>query len=382
MLKPAEAAGAAAQTAPRAAKPLARRYLMMGYYVMKTLLSLIRALARVAHVLRLMARHIAIATNRRATLIRSALTIGAILFTGVANGSSIDAFLEAYPAASAKLAAVYGQVRISATRTVFDRSGKPTDLEEVENSREDDAVRQVVTRLQSRKPDAAAVVARGGDSRKYFMIDKQRADSPFVIESFGPRADFEDAAHRNCPLASAPYCVLNRRVVDYIRRPGVRVLAVTPTHIEGAEVTDVATDERIQNGKRQLSDFLFDGRTWALRGWSVAIRGDNPAHDTFMRCAIAYVGDAPPKIKRYEYWVGLEAQPNIKASHEVYDVSKLEFGPIPREQFTLAAFDVEEPVLTRGGPGFIWFLVINSVLFVLLGIVFRVLYVRRRRRTA
>ena len=166
-------------------------------------------------------------------------------------------------------------------------------------------------------------------------------------------------------------------MADYIKRKEVSIASVAPATLGGKPVIEVVTDEATKDGRLRYH-LYFQPVTWAIVGATLRTRADrSPEKTAILQIRIAYGAGTPLRMKSMEAWG--EFPPGVKGSGEKYEVKSTEFGPIAKEKFTLAAFGLEEPVVTRSSAAFTWFLLINAAIFVALGIWFGIRYVRRRR---
>jgi hypothetical protein len=297
-------------------------------------------------------------------------------------------FHSEYPGAAARLEEAYSHVRILSSETRHDNDGKFLWTMTAEFLREGDAVRGVKTVSRSASPDVAngAVSAQGGTGAKSFDLFKTSNSVPFVFHQFGPVAEFDEDVRMKYPPLFAPFCALEIRVADFIRKPNVKLASASATRLGTQEVVEALVDELTPDQGVKRHRFMFQPTTWALAGWRIALNGDKrsaEAQQVALHGVVTYEpAGNPPKVKTVENWGSFPSKPRVKVDRRRYDVSRVEFGPLDKELFTLAAFGIEEPALpgAKRRGRFLWSFV--ALLTLLLAIGARYYVVARRQSRA
>jgi hypothetical protein len=167
------------------------------------------------------------------------------------------------------------------------------------------------------------------------------------------------------PLPFDAYSVINMDFGEYLKLPGVRVTSVT-SESRGPEMLTRLQFERDFNNGKQIGIFLFaPNDCWAIREG-----GLGPVHrPNSHRWQIVYQGkhDGVPLVHRLERsWLDKDGKP---AGRVVVEVTELIPGPVPKEEFTLAAFDLSDAGLQATVPTWYYFQLV-AVLALLAAVVF------------
>ena len=257
-----------------------------------------------------------------------------------------DEFLENYAAKANELERAYSHVRILATRVTKRKKGG-SQTAELEELRDGVRVLEKETMLHAFDAEqAGGVMVAGGDKDKYFVLRKPSGGERFAIATFGPNPELSAKMGAAKPLLCAPYCVYNLRLQDFLKSPSITIVSVGSTSVSGRDAVEVHADDREPSGLGRFR-LVFDRKTGGLMEMTES-RGDGTPQRGLLQIRVSYNFDDIPKIKSMETWG--EVPVGVKINDETYTVSSLEFGPIPRDRFSVAAFNLEEPALRAVAP--------------------------------
>jgi hypothetical protein len=299
-------------------------------------------------------------------------------------------FQDEYPAAAARVEEAYGHATILTTETYRDPDGSITLVTENEYLREEEFVRIVTEVVQSTNPEApvGTITASGGSAESYFKAGKDANASEFVIHLLKPTANFDLIFRDNARPVFAPYCIFNLRIIDYLNYPGVRILSATKMNLDGREAIAILTEWRFQEPDSPPDlihyRFYFQPDTWALLGFTLYTEPQDPGASVDQHRLSYEPGSDPSRLATLEIWAESPLNPDEGRSKQggmFYKIKSIEFGEIPKEEFTLAALGIEEPVMAGSGTSIPW-VIINVIIFGGLGIGFALLAVRRRKGAA
>jgi hypothetical protein len=251
----------------------------------------------------------------------------------------LSEFSQEYPAAAARLEEAYRHARVLAKETRTNSKGGALWTEAVEFLREGDRIRGKQTVLESASPRCpkGAIRIFGGGEADFFDVSKLPTQSEFQINSFGPCEDFRQLSHVTCKPLFAAYCFYDTRIVDCLAQDGLRVVSATMTKLDGEDVVDVTVEVVIPDMGTFRDHFFFMPRTWALAGWTIPGQPVSQGRITYEPDTI------PPKIRKVDVWFDGET-PDQKKYRWLSEVSSVEFGPIPAEEFTLEGIGLKTPV--------------------------------------
>jgi hypothetical protein len=186
----------------------------------------------------------------------------------------------------------------------------------------------------------------------------------------------------------APYCLYNNRIVDYlfdfiergVHLP-VRIVSAETSSLDGANVVEVVTEFSVPDQWLKRYHLYFQPHTWTLLGWM--FQYDKALdHGGCIQCRIGYeAGSDPPKLTSLQYWGESPSKPGFKANHTIVKITECKFGPIPKSEFSLGAFGVEEPVISGSGTNKWWLVGLNIPIVFAIGIWLVFLAYQRKRRS-
>ncbi len=258
-----------------------------------------------------------------------------------ATAGPIEDFQSQYPVAAAKLEEAYSHVTIETKRTriIAPRApGEPhrTWVEEINFYR--DESNAVCTRkvLQSDDPEwpAGTIAYRGGNAALCFDAYKKPTDAEFLFTDYGRDPPFDQMARLQFSMLYAPFCL-----------DGTQLTAIFPQQLKIAAVNSVIWDstDSIEvvaqfqaDGKTRTNHFYFQPGTYAFLGWKPdwADTGERIRYEP---------GTSPPRISHLEKWNAIEGERN--RTGWTFDVTKLTFGPIAKDKFTMGGWGLKPPPL-------------------------------------
>lgn len=257
--------------------------------------------------------------------------IGMVMaMAGTASADLLSEFFAEYPAAAARLEEAYRHVRVVGKETRTNSAGSFVWTENVEFLREGDRVRGKQTVVESAEAEwpAGSLRVFGGGNADFFKATRLPTQPQLHLDSFGPAADFERRVHLTCQPLFAAYCFRDARLVDYLAKDGRRAVSATMTKLDGEEVVEVTMEVIVPKTGAIRDHFFFVPHTWALAGWTV------PVQPSTCQGRITYEPNSnPPKIRKVDTWFEGKTA-DVKNYRWLSEVSSVEFGPIPAEEFT------------------------------------------------
>jgi len=277
------------------------------------------------------------------------------LCASIARGEDLLLRFKAeYPAAAKRLEDAYKHVRIKAHHVSEERGGKL--VEDAEYMRSGDSIRRVLTQPHK-------VEVRGGNARTYFILSKPR-DGEFSITSYEANTQFVKSSRLLYVPLVAPYCFYGNRVVDFIKLPEVTLKSASSTTLDDEDVIEVVLQTSTPKGPT-VQRLWFLPESWALSGFQLGLSG---APSERLASRATYEPGQPPKLKSLDLWLNRGER---KTQNEHYEITEIEFTDIPESEFRVTAFGLDEPATLREGRGYLWFLLIATIVLVVLGVVFR-----------
>ena len=291
----------------------------------------------------------------------------------------------------------YEQVRMTTLQTRYD--GATDDVlwqTRNEFARKGDKVVTTEKVLQDQEAQdvVGKVVVVGGSPEKRFALTKQHDDTPFGIEAYGKTPNFSDITTSRARPVFSPYQIFNVRLADFLRQDDFKPISTDRTTFLGHPVTEIVArlefvDEDTGEDDAVLYRLFFHPESWVFEGFEFHRLPRDPENTSFYH-RITYEDDTawPPRIKRLEIVEQHPDRPGERMNPLDFEITSLSFDDIDDEQFTLAAFGVEEPAAAdpaagtaastvSAGAGRTWPWLVGVGL-VLLGIVLAVVAARRR----
>jgi hypothetical protein len=115
-------------------------------------------------------------------------------------------------------------------------------------------------------------------------------------------------------------------------------------------------------------DFL-PNKCWALAGYEMLVKMPDAKEGSLDCGQLEYSGEEKgvPLLSRLEQWVANPATPNERQDVETTSVTKIELGPTPETEFTLASYGLTEPVLEADSSTRVFWLWGNAVVCAAVG---------------
>jgi hypothetical protein len=308
------------------------------------------------------------------------------MLPGLVKADAIGEFRAQYAAASTRLDNAYSHVKIVDTETMTDKKGALLWVFRGEYLRESELCRSFQTIMQSNVSGVSPGFERvfGGGAQKSFDIFKNADRKHFTFKDFGAptRIEFTSNARDRCLPLFVTTCFDEMSVKDYIVSSNTHILSADKIEFNDTEVIDVVIDQTGSGVSRANSHYYFLPVSFALAGVTCPVLLKNESADApheSVELRVSYEKNDALKMRQIDRWTGV---PNstVRANEHKYEIKSTEFGPIPADQFTLAALGVPEPVLRGRSRETSWFLLINGPLFLALGIFFAIAAHRRKRK--
>lgn len=320
---------------------------------------------------------------------RSFLAVAAIcaLFGPVplSHADLVSELRTAYAPAASKLDATYSHVKVVTAETWGDQDGNLVWQDECKYLREGDVVLKIQKIIKSNYLDMPSGTERicGGSREKFFNIRKLPGQATYVFTDFGSKSEegFELKTKTECVPVFCSSFAETIDVARFLALPEVAILSASMSSLDGVSVVDVVIDQAMKKGHRKVH-LYFLPENWALAGVTLPLLppggGDSRQ---FLEFRVVYAGQDPLRLQSIHRWMRFDGTPGLKMSERTVTVRSIEFGAIPKDQLTLAAYGVDEPGSVRATPGNRWWwLLINGAICVALGIWFAIMAYRRKQR--
>jgi hypothetical protein len=317
------------------------------------------------------------------------LALGA---SAAARASAADLrqkFLAEYPAAVARLEEAYSHIRMDGRWSYsLNNVAADTGSGSTEYLREGQIYRMTMTTPPSKEnglQEPFLFVMIGNWNKNRVMTKRNgKWNGPFDRNGDSRNSTGQHPRDRMMqqPIY-VPTCADAVRVLDYVQKLGTSVTAAMATKLGGVEVVEVDASDQATAGPN-FYKFFFLPASWALAGWDgdlavapakVALpAGNAPATPVPTRIqthgrATYDAGAHPPRLKTVEHWTETPAPGNAKAERFRYDVESIEFGPIPKEEFSPAVYGLIDQFYDPARAQRMWWgLLIDGPLCVVLGV--------------
>jgi hypothetical protein len=212
--------------------------------------------------------------------------------------------------------------------------------------------------------------------RKGYSLLSVQPEQPYHITNMWDRTPENDATLYigEALFAFIPYCWFDLRIPDMLRYPYLTVLRIQKYKENNQERVDLWYQVKGPSPIDYTGKMVFSpSNSWALLS-RVAYQGEKPKN----RYDIIYddLSKEVPWLKKVAYWQQNDGGSVIQ---KTWTIRRLVPGPVPEEEFTLAAYGVTEPV-ERPSVFFLLFWLALAVLF--LTILARLLhYLWKKQRT-
>jgi hypothetical protein len=328
-----------------------------------------------------------IARRWRSLCIMTSLMLCALVQTGRADDADLRKLYESeYPAAVAKLENAYSHVRIVYNTHAYTDKGISLWATHVDYLREGKLVSAQGTALEPARPGwpVGSTQAFGGQREKYFEITKTPDQAKYTLQWFGGRDNFDLQMLANCFPAYVAYSFGGAPIMDVVEKNHAQLVSAKPLKLDGLDTVEVViqSQRRSDNATVQEDDYFLRS-SWALLASTTVATLPGQTSRPIVACMTASYesGSDAPKVKKVEIWHEFPWRSGTaRLGLKSYEISSVEFGPIPAEKFTLAAYGVEEPILPTASTRLFWMLVMSATVFLGLGI-WLGLEARRRRRS-
>ncbi len=281
-----------------------------------------------------------------------------------------------YPAANLRLRHFYSALRISGTEK-GDR--KIMEWELRGNS-------ERMCSIVSKKDGSSEVIM--AEPKLSFMLEKKPGTNRFGVTYLGTPAphDYEYMVRtiwQQTMAASSPYVVLMASVKDFVSEKNFRYKAAREVDTPGGRAIQIQWENPTQEGLKRLGTFEIaaDG-SWALLRFDLHFPETKGTNDKIMdvgrHAVMEYQGqrDGIPLIHRMRLWVSGPAGP---APETIFDVLKLEPGPVPNDQMALEAFGVSTSPAPQSAPVAYYLFGLSAISVLIVGVL---RYASRRQASA
>jgi len=222
--------------------------------------------------------------------------------------------------------------------------------------------------------------AVGGSAEKYFEIEKKLGEERYSINWFGAKDGFEGRMRTDCSPVLVAYSFGPVPLDEMLAGKTAKLSSVRPVNLNGVEVVEVTTESKQVDGTNADERYLFQRGSWALIDASATYKDLSGRVRLTGRKAVSYDGNDPPIVKTVDEWYELPTdRAGEKRGRRAFEVTTVQFGPIPADRFSLASFGLEEPALPTTGRRVFWTLVMSAGLLLTMGVWFAAAARRRRK---
>jgi hypothetical protein len=115
-------------------------------------------------------------------------------------------------------------------------------------------------------------------------------------------------------------------------------------------VIEVVTHEATAEGTAPSRFWFLPEQLWALAGNEFELKGKDGTL-VWIEARVHYEPGNPPRVKAVELFNRNSTNAAERRHYQKYEVLSLEFGKIPKEEFRITAFGLEEPATIIRGCG-------------------------------
>ncbi|MGO8750278.1 MAG: hypothetical protein ACLQNE_30405 [Thermoguttaceae bacterium] len=181
----------------------------------------------------------------------------------------------------------------------------------------------------------------------FLLASRESPEAKFVVAKWGENREYGLSMIGNSILAWAPFSVWIVPLDEYFLTEGssrFQVAEVTQEK-EGRDRIVAMTIQRGEaKGSLMVRVVFFRDRSWAVKEYAWGqLHADRP-EALVRRARYDYEGSSEgiPRLKRLEFW----EEATLKGpayTHKVFDVEKIEFGPVPENEFAGEVVGVRIP---------------------------------------
>ena len=190
--------------------------------------------------------------------------------------------------------------------------------------------------IQSNDPQwpAETVAYSGGNAALCVDAYKKNTDPEFMFTSYGREPHFDQMASLQFSMLYAPFCLEGTPLTETLSK-NLKIASVHSATWDGTDAIEVAAQFE-DEGKTRTNRFYFQPGTWAFLGWKAdwVDAGERIRYEP---------GTSPPRISHFERWNAMKGEKNRSSS--IFEVTKLTFGPVAKDKFTMEGWGLQPPPL-------------------------------------
>jgi hypothetical protein len=209
-----------------------------------------------------------------------------------------------------------------------------------------------------------------------FQAGKTAARSTFMLDDFKPTKAEDDflTERTSCRPVFATSYLDAMKIDDFLTQKVsyARPTSAVKSTLEGKRVIKVVVQVDAEGGGHYEWPLYFLPESWAFAGASQDMGG------LVIEYRVGYESDDPLRVKSIKRWVSTTEAPQVKHDQLDIDVNSIAFRTVPDAEFRLAALGLEEPAIARMKQRRLVFVWTSAAVFGGLGVLFAVLYARRR----
>jgi len=305
------------------------------------------------------------------------------LISSNATADLLDDARTVRPQLGAKYDAAYAHVEIRTVEksTAVGNEHHNNWTQTCQYLRNGDLVRATGTLVESDLPGMRLVGVLAACRDYHFQASQSRGNPNFVLQDFSPVKAGDDflAERSSCRPVFASSHMDGIKVDDILtgKIAHPRPVSADEITLDGKRVIRVIAqfDPQQSGGQPIQWQLYFLPEQWAFAGAS------QPLGRTVIETRIAYEGDDPLRLQSIKRWVSSTDAPQVRHDQVDTRVTSIAFRTVPEGEFRLAALGLEEPAVARTSRTRSVFVWISATVFGVLGILFAVMSVLRRRRS-
>lgn len=260
-------------------------------------------------------------------------------------------FLREYGQAVKRIREVYENVRVSCKQT--DTFGKEENWDYFRNEES-----TCWTKIESETGASTVLVS---DPNASFKLSRNSASASYSVSRIadatakGTRAFVASVEARTLPIFAPFRAYLEEPIDQFLRKKNCKIKAVSsageaPNRTVRVEWEIAPTKP---SGKTRFGHFEFlPDSSWVIKNYSIYFRNGyqdkqtGKVYDQGRGADLEYQGehDGVPFIRQVKTWTSAVN----RAAGPTFEVTKFVAGPVPKEEFTLAAFGIDtSPIASR-----------------------------------